>query len=83
MNTSHPHTEGLWSPPQVAEFLGITTRTFRRLRADDPSFPNPIKLSEHTLRWPPADVLRWIDSRRPAAPQPAPKVGRPARRVLA
>lgn len=82
MNTSPTRTEALWSPPQVAEFLGITTRTFRRLRADDPSFPNPIKLSEHTIRWHPRDVLAWVETRRPT-PEPAPRAPRPKRRILA
>lgn len=46
---------------QVCEVLGISDRTFYRLRDRDPSFPKPIaSLSLQKLYFDKSDVDRWI-----------------------
>jgi predicted DNA-binding transcriptional regulator AlpA len=57
--------EALMSAPQVAEFLNLNARTFRRYRADETlGFPSPIKIGR-VLRWRRRDVERWMKERTP------------------
>lgn len=64
----------------VADMLGVTTRTLDRLRTADTTFPQPIRLTAHTLRWRTADIYRWLADKGDQAQAPArPRTGRRAK----
>jgi excisionase family DNA binding protein len=54
-------TQGLLTPRQVAERLGVTKRTLWRMAKQD-GFPQPLRFSRKMIRWNPEDVQRYIDS---------------------
>jgi prophage regulatory protein len=47
---------------EVCQMLGISPSTLDNWRKAG-TFPQPLKLSEKTIRWSEADVLDWIASR--------------------
>ncbi|MGH3442000.1 MAG: helix-turn-helix transcriptional regulator [Nitriliruptorales bacterium] len=56
-------TRPLLTLEEVAELLGVTRWTVKRLRDTDPSFPPPAMLSTRTPRWRPDDLEAWISGR--------------------
>jgi excisionase family DNA binding protein len=54
-----------WSIRQVAEYLGVSVKTVRRM-VDDGSFPKGRRFAGRTVRWKADAVQVWFD-RRPAA----------------
>lgn len=63
----------LMSESAVADLLGVATRTVRRLRHDDPSFPPAVRITARIVRYRQADVERWVASKQDApAPDPKP-----------
>ena len=58
-------------PLPVAASTGVTTQitglagtTLRRLAKTDQSFPRPFVINERgDLRWPVAEVVRWLETR--------------------
>lgn len=63
----------LLTEADVADQLGVDPSTVRRIRRNDPSFPQPIRITQRTVRYRQADVERWIASKQTAPPTP----GRP------
>lgn len=51
------------STAEVARLAGVSVSSIRRWRDEDPTFPLPRILGDRTLRWPPDEVLGWLDSR--------------------
>ena len=61
----------------VAAGLGITTKTLDRIRRNDLTFPNPLRLSPQVIRWRGQDIDRWLaDQAHRTTPTPAPSTGR-------
>ena len=62
-----PTHQQLWSPAQVATYLGVSKRTVAERYAARPDFPQAIRLPSKSgrglLRWKAADVMRWADKR--------------------
>jgi predicted DNA-binding transcriptional regulator AlpA len=57
--------EEFMSAPQVAEYLNLSPRTFRRYRVDETlGFPSPITIGR-VLRWRRRDIERWLKERAP------------------
>jgi predicted DNA-binding transcriptional regulator AlpA len=58
-------TERLWTPADVAAYLGVSKRTVAERYAARPDFPSAIRLpsdSGHGLmRWKAGDVMRWVE----------------------
>jgi prophage regulatory protein len=54
--------KNLLNEKQVSSMLGISPSTLDNWRKAG-TFPQPLKLSEKTIRWSEADVLGWIASR--------------------
>lgn len=50
----------LWTIREVAQHLGVSTKTVSRLTAHDPTFPRPARLSSQTLRWRPEEIDAWV-----------------------
>jgi len=59
-----PYMERLLTVADVCEVLSISRATVYRLRDDDPSFPNPIYVTNRGPRWPARDLDAWVESRR-------------------
>ena len=49
-------------PEEVADKLGITKAALAALRRRNPSFPEPIRMSQKVLRWDEDDVDNWLKS---------------------
>ena len=59
-------TPGLvYTREQFAEALGMSTRSFDRLRKEDPSFPREIRIAgpHDRPRWLRAQAERWLESK--------------------
>ena len=57
---------------EVAKLMAMDGRTFRRFRAEEPTFPKPIQVGKPVkgqprIRYRKADVLVWILSQQPAS----------------
>lgn len=48
---------------EVARRLSIHPRSVYTMKAEDPTFPSPIVLSEKRHRWVEADVDNWIKTK--------------------
>ncbi len=55
--------DGLFTPKQAADFLGLTTRflEMRRYRGDGPKF---VRVSASCVRYLPSDLVEWVHERR-------------------
>ena len=62
------HTDALLSYDQVAEWVGLSTRSVRRL-VDEGRMPAPLRLGG-TRRFRSTDIDRWIAAGCPAIDQP-------------
>ena len=51
--------------PETAALLRCTPRHLLRLR-QQPDFPRPYRIGEHTVRYAEADVLAWLSRRQEA-----------------
>ena len=58
-------TSPLLTPDQVADMLGITTKTLQKWRLDGGG-PPAVFLTARTVRYRQADVDSWIESHPPA-----------------
>ncbi len=48
----------------AGQVLGMSPATIRRLAKTDPSFPKPFAIGPGgRLRWPMAELLRWLEAR--------------------
>jgi predicted DNA-binding transcriptional regulator AlpA len=60
---------------EVAHLLSMEVGTFRRFLAEEPTFPQAIRLGKHTskrsdrARWRKEDVLIWVLRQPPDAPE--------------
>ena len=60
MSTAPARIEDLLNTNQVLELVNHAfSKSFLYSRSS--SFPQPIKLSERTMRWRKADVLKWVE----------------------
>lgn len=50
--------------PGACELLGVSRATIWRWVDNDPSFPQPFKLSEGVTVWDEAEVLQWIEAKK-------------------
>jgi predicted DNA-binding transcriptional regulator AlpA len=57
-------TDHLWSKKQVAQYLGITTRTVDRWDAADPAFPKSRRISKYK-RWLASEIIRYSQGGKP------------------
>lgn len=57
----------LLTPAQVADRIGVSKSALRYIRRKDPSFPEPVRLTERTLRWDEASLESWITTKSGAA----------------
>ena len=55
--------DGLFTPKQAADFLGLTTRflEMRRYRGDGPKF---VRVSASCVRYLQSDLVEWVRERR-------------------
>ena len=53
----------LWTADDVARHLGVSVKFVRCTLRYESGFPAPM-LVGRLLRWPPADVQSWLESRR-------------------
>ena len=53
---------------EVCRMVGISRTTLWRLVRDG-TFPNPLKISSMTRRWPASEVEAWMRSLSPAKPE--------------
>jgi excisionase family DNA binding protein len=60
MPTDHDTDQGLLTPQQVAERLGVKKRTLWRM-AKQVGFPQPVRFNRKMVRWKASDVQRYID----------------------
>ncbi len=73
-------THRLLTEADVADQLAVAPRTVRTYRHDDPTFPQPIRLSAGCIRWRQLDLDRWIASKQET---PTPTPARRGRQVVA
>ena len=49
-----------WTPAEAAKYLGVVTKTIRRIEARDPTFPRGKRLSERTVRYSARRIRAWL-----------------------
>ena len=49
---------------EIARRLSVSVTTVDRIRANDPSFPLPVRVSSQALRWPESGVSLWLEAKR-------------------
>lgn len=54
----------LLKPEEVSKKLGITKAALPALRRREPSFPQPIRVSQKVLRWDETDIINWLAARK-------------------
>jgi len=55
----------LWDAAQLAEVLGVSERTIRRMDSEG-RLPRPIQLTSRAVRWRAAEIRDWVDVRCPS-----------------
>lgn len=83
MNSPHTHTDVLWTPQRVAEYLGISVRKLRTIRSEDATFPAPARLSTQVLRWRPDAIVEWVARKERVDRSDAKAFRRSSRQVVA
>jgi|GEM_PF-5545269 len=61
MPDDRPAEQGMPTPRQVAELLGVTNRKLRRMAKQD-GFPQPARFNRKLVRWKAGDMLRYIEA---------------------
>lgn len=59
-----PSMDRLLTVTDVCEVLSISRATVYRLRNHDPTFPDPIYVTNRGPRWRTRDLAGWVESRR-------------------
>lgn len=54
----------LLSPKVAAESIGVSLASLYRLRAKDPTFPKPFKLTAGCVRFRADELDAWLESKR-------------------
>lgn len=64
-STTDP-TDRLWTVHDVAAYLQVSRRTVQTIAANDPTFPQRLRVSTQAHRWVPSEVRQWaLRQRRP------------------
>ncbi len=61
---SGPVADRLLRMREVADMLGVSSRTVQRWAADERRLPAPFVLSSRALRWRESEILDWLEARR-------------------